>query len=299
MREQTITANGIQFFVMTAGDPKHPAILLLHGFPETSSQWRKQITFLSEQGYFVVAPNQRGYHGTSKPARVRDYHIDTLAHDAVSLMETLGHREFFLVGHDWGGFVAWQVAFRFPNRVKKLVVLNASLMRVYERMLLTFRPKQLLKSWYVFMFQVPWLPTFLMRLGFGKFIFKSYGRSDMPMTDEEYVQYYKAWFEDNAMPSMLAWYRSAVRTSLGTFYGQLLRLKNPYKKLALPTEKIKPPTLVLWGDGDVYLTTALAERSVALCENGRVEYFAGVSHWITHEIPDTVNERIATFFAQA
>jgi len=154
--------SGICLHVANAGPTDGPLVVLLHGFPEFWYGWRHQIAILAEAGLRVVAPDQRGYNLSDKPAGIAAYRLDTLAEDIVGLAAALGGERFAVVGHDWGGVVAWHLAARFPERVTRAAILNAphpATLRSYARR----RPGQLLKSWYVGFFQLPRLPELALR----------------------------------------------------------------------------------------------------------------------------------------
>ena len=157
IEQSRVAANGQTFHVVTAGPLDGPPVVLLHGFPELSWGWRHQIEPLAARGFRVVAPDQRGYGLSSKPAGVRAYRIDTLAADVVALAQALGHRRFSLVGHDWGGIVAWRVASDHADHVGRLAIINAPNLDVALPHALR-HPGQLLKSAYVAFFQIPLLP---------------------------------------------------------------------------------------------------------------------------------------------
>src|SRR4051794_24743665 len=147
-----------------AGAGDGPPVVLLHGFPDFYYGWRHQIGPLAAAGFRVIAPDQRGYGESDKPEPVSAYALDTLADDVAGLFESTGRDRVSLVGHDWGGIVAWWVAIRHPERVERLAVLNAPHPISFQRYLRS-SPRQLLKSWYTFYFQIPWLPETMFRLG--------------------------------------------------------------------------------------------------------------------------------------
>ena len=151
------TVNRLQLECAVAGNPGQPLVILLHGFPDIWQTWRYQIGPLAAAGFRVLAPNQRGYGKSSRPCGIAAYDIDHLAQDVIALADLEGYSTFSLVGHDWGGIVAWWVAAMFPQRVARLAILNAPHPGAFCRYLLR-RPTQLLRSWYVAFFQLPWLP---------------------------------------------------------------------------------------------------------------------------------------------
>src|SRR4051794_731441 len=148
--------NGVRLHYVEAGQRGRPAVVLLHGFPEFWYSWRNQIPALAAAGFHVIAPDMRGYNTSGKPPRVRDYRVETLVDDVVSLARQVGGR-VHLVGHDWGGVVAWLTAMWRPDVVDRLAVLNVPHPVPYLREVRRGFV-QLLRSWYVFFFQLPWLP---------------------------------------------------------------------------------------------------------------------------------------------
>ncbi len=155
-QHQYIVTNGIRLHYVTQGEG--PLIVLLHGFPEFWYSWRFQIPFLAEHGYTVVAPDLRGYNETDKPRK--GYDIPTLLRDIEGLVKGLGQQKATIVGHDWGGVLAWAFAMNYPEMTQCLIVLNAPHPAAMMREMRTL--KQLRKSWYVFAFQIPWLPEYML-----------------------------------------------------------------------------------------------------------------------------------------
>ncbi len=154
LRERYIETNGIKLHVMESGPSDGPMVLFLHGFPEFWYAWRKQIGYFADRGYLVVAPDQRGYNVSDKPAGVAAYKIDELAKDIIGLVDAYGRKQILLVGHDWGASVSWWVALKYPDRVRKLAILNVPHPKVMARNLFT-NQRQMEKSWYIFYFQLP------------------------------------------------------------------------------------------------------------------------------------------------
>src|SRR5438876_9212599 len=142
---------------VAAGPNDGPVVVLLHGFPEFSYGWRQQIEPLAATGFRVVVPDQRGYNLSSKPSGVAAYALAELVSDVIAIADQLGKEKIFLTGHDWGAAVAWSAALLHPQRIAKLVVLNVPHPSVMRKFLST-RPRQVLRSWYMFSFQLPWLP---------------------------------------------------------------------------------------------------------------------------------------------
>ena len=277
-----VAAKGLDFHVVAAGPVHGPLLLLLHGFPEFSYAWRHQIEPLAALGYRVVAPDQRGYGQSDKPFGAWSYRIELLADDVIEIAKALGHERFDLVGHDWGGIVAWRVASDFPAHVKRLSIINAPNLDIAFRHILK-SPGQLLKSSYVAMFQLPLLPELTLSSMHFAFLAQALEASSLPGTfsDTDLARYRDAWSQRGALPAMLNWYRALSLTS---------------PRIA---KRITMPTLIIWGDRDSALDTSLAEDSLALCDEGIVSHVPDATHWVHHERPGEVNELLATFFGAA
>ena len=276
----TIKTNDVNLHVVQAGPQDGPLVILLHGFPEFWYGWKEQIPALAEAGFRVMAPDQRGYNLSDKPHGVKAYRLDELAKDVIGLVDSTGRDKCFLVGHDWGANVAWWTAINYPQRLNKLVILNVPHPEVMTQ---TLRKslKQLRKSWYIFFFQIPWLPEKLTSMrdwqrGVGSLLTTSrkgtFSRADL----EKYKQ---AWSQPYAMTAMINWYRAIVR--------------HPLK--FDPHHKISVPTLVIWGKGDKFLDSKMAQPSADKAENGHVK-FLEASHWVQHEEPEQVNKLLIDFF---
>jgi pimeloyl-ACP methyl ester carboxylesterase len=281
LRHTTITTNGVTLHVALAGPQDGPAVILLHGFPEPWFCWRHQIGPLAEAGYRILAPDQRGYNTSDKPARVADYGLDVLAADVIGLIDSTGCADAALVGHDWGGIVAWWVALRHPDRVRRLALLNAPHPVAFRRYL--FRhPAQLVRSWYAFAFQLPRLPEFNFRKANWRALVQALRTTSRPGTfhEDELELYRRAWSEPGAMTAMIHWYRAAMR-----------------HRPPPADPRVHVPTLMIWGPGDAFLLPGTAEASLALCDEGRLEWIAEATHWVQHEEPGPVNRLLLKFLA--
>ena len=277
-----IMANGLRFQALTSGPPDGPLLLLLHGFPECADSWRATMPVLAAAGYRVVAPDQRGYGSTDKPLGVAAYRIDVLADDVVAIADALGHERFVLIGHDWGGIVAWRVASDFAARIDRLVIINAPNLDIAFGHALR-HPSQMLKSTYVALFQLPWLPEIALASMNHALLAAAMQRSSLPGTfDEEAMQRYRrAWARPGALTAMLDWYRALT----------LAPRRSP--------RRIVPRTQIVWGDRDSALDASLAEDSLALCDAGRVLHIPDATHWVQHERPVEVHDCIVRFLAEA
>jgi pimeloyl-ACP methyl ester carboxylesterase len=281
LEHHRVSANGQSFYCVTAGPMRGRPVVLLHGFPEMSYGWRHQLPALAAAGLRLIAPDQRGYGHSSKPRGVQAYRVDTLADDVVAIARHFGHRRFAVVGHDWGGIVAWQLAARSGSPVDRLAILNAPRLEVLAAYALR-HPAQLLMSSYVAAFQAPVLAEMALAAGGHALLRTALERSSRPGTfsEEELEVYRQSWALPGALTSMLNWYRA-------------LSLHRPSA-----AGRVKVPTLVLWGDRDAALQAGLAEASAAWCDRAEVRHFADATHWLQHEHPARINDALAGFLCR-
>jgi pimeloyl-ACP methyl ester carboxylesterase len=260
-------------------------IVLLHGFPEYWYGWRQQIRPLAEAGFRVVAPDMRGYNLSSKPAGVAAYDSGLLADDIRGLIAERGAESALLVGHDWGGSVAWMTAMHHPEVVDRLAILNAAHPRKLSQGL--HHPGQLRKSWYFFFFDLPELPESVVRADHWRF-FRHFLRDARTgtFTPQDIGRYIEAWSQPNAATAMIDYYRSSVR--------------QPPKRAEAQIRPVQAPTLVIWGQDDRYLGQELAEPDHDDVPNlDHVERLPDASHWVHHDEPERVTRLLADFFALA
>jgi pimeloyl-ACP methyl ester carboxylesterase len=270
--------NGIALHCIEAGPEDGPLVILLHGFPEFWWGWRYQIGPLADAGFRVLVPDQRGYNLSDKPEGRRAYDLDILARDVVGLADALGRQSFSLVGHDWGGLAAWWTASRYPDRVSKLVVLNAPHPNVAGAYMRS-HPSQMVRSLYVGFFQIPFLPERMLSANDHRSLKDALLRTSRPGTfsDEDIGIYEKTWAQPGALTAMLNWYRAL-----------------PFKP-SMKDATVRPPTLVIWGSKDRFLEKGLAEASLSLCEEGSVRWMENATHWVQHEEPEAVNAVLVEF----
>ncbi|MEK6194965.1 MAG: alpha/beta hydrolase, partial [Deltaproteobacteria bacterium] len=254
MHNQYIETNGIRLNVVQDGPQDGPLVILLHGFPEFSYGWKQQIPFLESHGYRVWAPDQRGYNLSDKPAGIAAYSLDELAADVIGLIDAAGQEQAFVVGHDWGAVVAWWLAAKYPHRLSKLVTINVPHGAVMRKNLFG-NFAQMRKSWYMFFFQIPWLPEYLAKRQDWKLVLESLTKTSRPGTfnDSDLQQYRQAWSQPKAYRSMLNWYRAMIQ--------------NPPKPPAI--SRITVPTLLIWGAKDKFLGREMAQPSIDRCDDGR------------------------------
>src|SRR5215471_6538887 len=235
LREGFADVGDVSLHYVEAGEG--PLVVLLHGFPEFWFGWRLQISELAAAGFRVVAPDLRGYNLSSRPRGIKAYGADKLADDVHGLIHALGADSAMVVGHDWGGTVAWTLAMNHPEDVDRLVVLDAAHPRKLQKGL--FFPRQLLRSWYFFFFAAPWLPERVVRARRFRF-FRRFLRDARPgFTPQEMDRYVEAWSRPGTATAMLDYYRNSVFT--------------PPWKAWKAIRPVSAPTLVIWGKGDRYL----------------------------------------------
>jgi pimeloyl-ACP methyl ester carboxylesterase len=280
LREGYAEIGDVRLHYVEAGEG--PLVLLLHGFPEFWYGWRQQIQPLAAAGFRVVAPDMRGYNLSSRPKGVAAYEISRLAADIQKLIGELGAETASLVGHDWGGSVAWATAINHPEVVERLAILNAAHPRKLSQGL--HHPDQLRKSWYFFFFDFPDLPEAVVHADHWHF-FRHFLRDARPaFTPAQTERYIEAWSQPGAASGMINYYRSSVRAS--------------QKKAEAALRPIKAPTLVIWGQRDRYLGPELAEPEHDDVPNlDRVERLPDASHWVHHDEAERVTELLIDFFS--
>jgi pimeloyl-ACP methyl ester carboxylesterase len=259
-----------------------PLVVLLHGFPEFWYSWRYQIPVLASAGFRVVVPDMRGYNVSAKPAGVAAYRGEQLTADIANLIRSLGAERATLVGHDWGGAVAWIFAMGYAEMLERLVIMNAPHPARFLEGLRSWR--QLRKSWYMFFFQLPWLPEAMIRAGnFAslRWILRADPARPGAFGEAEIERYIAAAAQPGALTASINYYRAGFRDSA--------------REPAAPTPRIEAPTLVIWGDQDRYLGSELAAPDQALVANVRVEHIPNASHWVQIDCPGQVNELLLGF----
>ena len=281
--QRQVRTNQIRLHVIQAGPEDGGLVILLHGFPEFWWGWRQQITPLAEAGYRVIVPDQRGYNESDKPQGVAAYRLDELAADIVGLIQDYRREKAAIIGHDWGGVVAWALAIWHPERVERLGILNVPHPAVMKRTLLR-STEQKIRSLYALFFQLPFLPEAVLRNNNWELLEKVLRDSSEPGTfsDRDLELYRQAWWRQGAFTSMLNWYRAVVRF--------------PPR---LPSEaRVHVPTLMIWGVHDVALSRKMAQASIELCDRGQLVLFEDATHWVQHERPEKVNRLLIQFLGK-
>ncbi|MEM3442353.1 MAG: alpha/beta hydrolase [Candidatus Bathyarchaeia archaeon] len=278
-----VKVNGIRMHYVTQGSGK--LLLLLHGFPDFWYVWRFQIPVLAKH-FRVVAPDLRGYNETDKPEGVDAYRLHFLVGDVLGLIYALDETRAVVVGHDWGGVVAWSLAAFNQRAVEKLVILNAPNPSAYAtRIKNLFR--QLQKSWYVFFFQIADIPEEVLSRNEYSFLknmlLQSFAKKDV-LSEEDLRAYVEAWSKPGALTAALNYYRANMNPSI--LFSE--------KTVSFP--KIKSPTLVIWGERDVALSKDLIVNTEEFVDAPySIRYVHECGHWVQLEDPEFINKSIIEF----
>lgn len=279
--EHFFEVNAVKLHVLDKGKKEGDLIVFLHGFPEFWYGWKAQIEFFTEQGFRVLVPDQRGYNSSSKPKGVKAYCLKNLVEDIAVLIKQVTKKKVAVVGHDWGGAVAWHLALYYPQLVRCLTVINMPHPQVFNKTLKE-NPVQLLRSFYAGFFQLPFLPEWII----SAFDYALPERSMMRTSKEgtfakqDFAYYKKAWRQPGALTAMINWYRA-------------------YKYNTIKVSgRIELSTLLLWGKKDAFLLSEMAQPSIDLCANGKLVMVEDATHWIHHEQPHLVNKLIYDFLQE-
>lgn len=293
-------STGIEMDAFTAGDPANPAIIFLHGFPESHRTWRHQIAHLSGR-YYCIAPDQRGYRGTSKPREVEAYTADKLTADIFALADALGVQEFAIAGHDWGGAIAWSVALNgqpggfnpaWAGRVSRAIIANAPHPYLFQRLLITDM-NQRASSQYIRAFRDPANDDLIREKGLTGLMLQEV-KWDRPsgMEPEERAALLKDWEDRDACFGMINWYRASA-----------LYVPDMAEDAEIPAfaagdfPKLNIPTLVVWAMDDLALPAANIEGIEMLVPNVEVVPVYDCGHFVIWEKPDAVNAAMETFLS--
>ena len=271
---QSVEANGQTFEVATAGKGKKLA-LCLHGFPELHYSWRHQIPLLVELGYKVWAPNLRGYGGSGKPDGVKSYRLNTLVRDVAALIDASGAEEVTLIAHDWGAIIAWHFAILKIRPLTRLVIMNVPHPKCAQREMRHWY--QLRKSWYIFFFQLPWLPEKMLGRNRAQPIKEAFSKMAVDKSrfpDSELQVYANAASRPGALQSMINYYRALLRTRDVRETGDGM---------------VAIPTLMIWGEEDTAIDIRCTDGTEQWVPDLELHRLPGVSHWVQQEAPEKVN----------
>lgn len=260
-------------------------MLMLHGFPEFWYSWRHQISEFSRD-YHTVAIDLRGYNQSDKPQGLNAYQMSELVEDVRGVITGLGYEDCILVAHDWGGAIAWNFAYTYPEMVEKLIVMNIPHPAKFTEGLKT--PQQLTKSWYIFAFQIPLLPEFLLQLNDYQAIenaFLGMAIDKTAFSQEDINAYKDAAAKRGALTAMINYYR-AIFQSL--FIGD----RTEWGTLNIPT-------LTIWGENDTALGKELTYGTEIYVNNWQVKYIPECSHWVQQEQLALVNSYMREFLTES
>ena len=280
--------NGIRMHYVSAGQGE--LILFLHGFPEFWYEWRKQLPDFGRD-HLAVAPDLRGYNLTSKPPNVDDYAMPLLVEDVRALAAHLGHDKFTLVGHDWGGAIAWSFAIAHPECLRQLIIINAPHPAIFHRELRESAAQQK-ASQYMLVFRSPMAEDLLSANSYSMLerAVMSEGLSKGYFTEADRKAYIEAWSIPGALTGSLNYYRAA-RLGPPSGDGQ----PQPPPDLAAITVRVN--TLVIWGEQDTALLPGNLEGLEKVVPKLRIERIPEGTHWVVHERPADVNKLIRGFLS--
>jgi pimeloyl-ACP methyl ester carboxylesterase len=284
---------GVTLNVATGGPRDAGAIVFLHGFPESHRTWREIAPVLAED-HFVVCPDQRGFGASDKPLGVEQYRTDRILEDLIALADALELERFTLVGHDWGGAVAWLAALRHPDRIERLVIVNAPHPLVFQKSLIE-DPHQRAASQYITAFRNPGMERGLEAMGLETFWSKTFAsHADIAkVPDAEREAYLADWSAPGALTAMLNWYRASEivvpavgETAAAPFW------------TTLPFPVLKVPTLVVWAMRDTALRPVQLGGLYELVEDLKIVQVPDAGHFVPWEKPAPVLRAIGDFMRQ-
>jgi pimeloyl-ACP methyl ester carboxylesterase len=285
-------STGVTLNVALAGDPHNSAVILLHGFPESHRTWREVAPQLQDR-FFLVMPDQRGFAGSDLPQEVEAYKTDILIDDIFALADALGLEQFALVGHDWGGAIAWGAALRGDARLNRLAIVNAPHPVVFQKSLIE-NADQRGASQYINAFRAPGFEKVVEAKGFDWFFETTFARhvNVSKISEAEKRQYIADWSQPGAFNAMLNWYR-----------GSRVIVPPPGVNVPLPDwllrafPKVEVPTLVIWGMKDTALLPVQLEGLNELIEDLRIVRLTGAGHFAPWEASEQVASALQPFLA--
>ena len=278
-QHECIVTNGVNLHYVTQGSG--PLMLMLHGFPEFWYSWRHQIPEFAAN-FKVVAPDLRGYNDSEKPASQSAYVINELVRDVEGIIRGLGYEKCVLVAHDWGGAIAWNFAYDYPEMVERLIIMNCPHLAKFSEGLRT--PQQLLRSWYMFFFQLPLIPELFLQAQDYQFIenaFKGMAINKSAFSREDIDAYKDAAAKRGALRAMINYYRNILSSAMFNRNWSILEV----------------PTLMIWGEEDTALGKELTYGTEAYVKDFQIKYIPNCSHWVQQEQPQLVNQYMRDFLS--
>lgn len=279
-----LSLRGIKIHYVEKGDPTKPLMLFLHGYPEFWYSWRHQLKEFSKD-YWTVAIDMRGYGDSDKPSGVEHYAMDHLVSDVKQVVEALGREKFILVGHDWGGVIAWNFIRKHYDMLQSYIILNAPYSPTFLRAVLSNK-KQFFMSWYLFFYMLPYLPEIAVSAfdfsAFAKVLRRKKPKDISPVTDEDIEAYKYTFCQPGALTPPINYYRHFMRTSSPAEGSE-------------DVIDIDPLGLVIFGDLDDYLLYDNVKMAQKYVKNLQVRIVKGANHFVQQDDPDTVNRYIREF----
>ncbi|KAK6189029.1 hypothetical protein SNE40_005080 [Patella caerulea] len=273
----------VRLHYVANGEEGKPLMLFVHGFPEFWYSWRYQLKEFAKD-YRCVAIDQRGYNDSDKPTGVGNYAMSMMVDDLKQLIPALGYKSCVLVGHDWGGAVCWAFASQHQYLIDRLILMNCPHPGSFFTYAMS-HPSQFLKSWYIYFFQLPWLPELAFRLNDYQNIVMTFKGKKMGvqsgiMTNEDIEAYKYAFSRPGAATASINYYRAAVRS------------------VSHDKRVIEKPTQIIWGCVDVALERGLAEECREFTKDLSISYIEEASHWVQMDQPDKVNKLMRKFLEE-
>jgi pimeloyl-ACP methyl ester carboxylesterase len=283
---------GVTLNVALAGDPAGSAVILLHGFPESHRTWREIAPRLQDRVRLIM-PDQRGFAGSDRPQDVEEYQTAKLVDDVFALADALGLEQFALVGHDWGGAIAWPAALRADPRLTRLVIINAPHPTIFQKSVIEDEDQRA-ASQYIIAFRTPGFEKAIEVMGYEKFFQKTFARyvnlGSIPEAEKR--QYIADWSQPGGLTAMLNWYRAAK-----------VIVPPPGVTVPLPDwllrafPKVKVPTLVIWGMKDMALLPLQLDGLEQLVEDLTIVRLPHVGHFAPWEAPNDIADALKPFLA--
>jgi pimeloyl-ACP methyl ester carboxylesterase len=288
--EKLTLPNGLGMRIARTGAGDRPPMVMLHGFPECWYSWRHQLREFAAT-MDCVAPEMRGYGETDAPVGVSNYTIDKLVDDVAGLINALGRQRAIVVGHDWGGIVAWATAMMRPEVVERLIIMNVPHPAKFRANLARFNFRQMARSWYILFFQLPWLPEAALRRGgfaaLGRTMRDSAVNKDA-FSDDDLAHFRAAFARRYSITAAINYYRALLRSGLGR------------KASAWMDRKIAAPTMLIWGEQDFALGKELTYNMEGLFTGPfQIKYIPDSGHWVQQEKPALVNQYLREFLASS